>query len=240
MVAKWNRQDYSLDIFLPISCVIASIKLSNFQSYCLCIIGTLNLSYNQLNGSLANQFQTMSQLESINLDFNQFEGTLDEILNCGNCTNTLTAFSAIGNPLSGDIPARLFDFSMLSSFSVSKSKLNGTIPADFGRLTALSYLDLRENYYFSNETVLPSEIGRLTNLKTLTVSNSVVFGEVPAEFSNMSSLEFLGIARTSQTGSIPNTVCAIDTLKTIQYSSGVNCLCPGNICELVTEHTISY
>jgi len=165
---------------------VAIQQLSNIRE--------LDLSQNKLNGCLTNRFRTMSRLERLFLDDNRFEGTLDEILNCENCTSTLTKFRSRQNPLSGNIPERLFDFSMLSIFSVSKSKLTGTIPSGFGRLTALEFLDLQENYYFSNNNVLPSEMGNLTNLEILLVSDSLVGGTIPLEFSKLSSLKNLGIA----------------------------------------------
>jgi len=110
----------------------------------------LNLSDNQLSGTLSNQFQKMSKLESIDLDDNKFEGNLDDILNCGTCNNTLISFSSADNPLSGSLPERLFGFSALKKFSVSKSKLTGTIPSGIGKLAALEKLDLAYNDNFSN------------------------------------------------------------------------------------------
>jgi Leucine-rich repeat (LRR) protein len=206
-----------------------------YYYYCFCFcLGTLILSDNEFHGQLTNRFQTMSRLGHLDLDGNRFNSTLEEILNCGNCTSTLTKFSSWQNPLSGDIPEWLFEFSMLSSLSITKSKLTGTIPSGFGRLTALNHLNLAENYYFSGTTnVLPTEMGRLTNLQALLVSDSVVGGTIPLEFSNLSSLKTLGIVRTSLTGSIANEICAIDGLETIRYSDGVNCSCPGNVCDLL-------
>lgn len=196
---------------------------------------TLDLSDNELYGQLTNRFQTMSRLGHLILDGNRFNSTLEEILNCGNCNSTLTTLSSYQNPLSGDIPERLFDFSKLSWLSITKSELTGTIPSGFGRLTALEHLNLAENDYFSNTTVLPTEMGTLTNLQYLSVSDSVVGGTIPLEFSNLSSLKTLRIAvrYTSLTGSIANEICAIDGLETIEHSDGVNCSCPGNVCKFV-------
>jgi len=191
----------------------------------------LNLSYNKLLGQLTNRFQTMFHLEHLFLNGNQFNSTLDEILNCGNCTRTLNIFESLRNPLTGNIPQRLFDFSLLSKFAVTQSKLTGTIPSGFGRLSALTHLDLQANYYFSENNVLPSEIGNLMNLEELWVSESEVNGTVPQEFSNLSSLKSLRIARTRQMGSIAKEICDIDGLEIILHSSGVNCPC--EVCELI-------
>jgi len=191
----------------------------------------LNLSYNKLLGQLTNRFQTMFHLKELFLNGNQFNSTLDEILNCGNCIRTLNTFESLRNPLTGSIPERLFDFSVLSRFAVRHSKLTGTIPSGFGRLSALTHLDLQRNNYFSENNVLPSEIGNLMNLEELWVSESEVNGTVPQEFSNLSSLKSLRIARTRQMGSIAKEICDIDGLEIILHSSAVNCPC--EVCELM-------
>eukprot|EP00534_Pseudo-nitzschia_fraudulenta_P017982 CAMPEP_0201260556 /NCGR_PEP_ID=MMETSP0853-20130426/4846_1 /ASSEMBLY_ACC=CAM_ASM_000640 /TAXON_ID=183588 /ORGANISM="Pseudo-nitzschia fraudulenta, Strain WWA7" /LENGTH=721 /DNA_ID=CAMNT_0047563211 /DNA_START=80 /DNA_END=2247 /DNA_ORIENTATION=+ len=181
-------------------------KLSNMRK--------LELADNKLNGTLDARFQTMTRLERLVLDGNRFEGTLENILDCGNCSTTLASFSSKQNPLSGSFPPGLFGFSVLSNFALSKSRLTGSIPSGFGRLVSLTNLNLAENDYdFSPDdenNVLPSELGRLTNLKNLEVSGSNVFGTVPSELSNLSRLDYLGIAATSQTGSIAEEICAID------------------------------
>ena len=193
---------------------------------------SLDLSGNSLHGPLASRFQTMSNLRDLDLNDNRFNSTLEEILDCGDCTSTLTTFESTQNPLTGSIPDRLFDFLQLSTFSVAKSKLTGTIPSDIGRLTLLKTLYLYENFYFSETNRLPSEIGKLDLLERLSVSNSVVGGTVPEEFANLSSLQTLGIGRTSQTGSIPEGMCEIAGLENILHSPGMNCSCSGDVCEL--------
>jgi hypothetical protein len=137
--------------------------------------------------------------------------------------------------LSGDIPERLFEFSKLLWLSITKSKLTGTIPSGFRRLTALEHLNLAENDFFSGTTVLPTEMGTLTNLQYLSVSDSVVGGTIPTEFSNLSSLQTLRVAvrRNLLTGSIANEICAIDGLETIEHADGLNCSCPGDVCKFV-------
>ena len=169
----------------------------------------------------------MSQLQSLNLNSNTFwEGTLNDILNCGNCTENLFEFIADSNKFSGSFPERLFDFSKLQQLKVASTKLTGTIPTGFGRLTTLEYLDLRNNNRLSKGT-LPSEIGKLTNLKSLRLSGSTVEGTIPSEMQYLTNLEVLNIPNTGLSGSIAMEICNIDGLK-ITHSSRLNCSCPIN------------
>ena len=177
-----------------------------------------------MTGTLTDHFQTMSQLVSLNLKRNPFEGTLDDILNCGNCTETLKGFySRTG--LSGSIPERLFKFSNLIEFQVAASGLTGTIPSGFGQLTTLQSLDLQQNFDFAKDNALPSEIGKMTNLRTLQLARSTIGGTIPSELQYLVNLKTLDVSHTQQNGSIAMEICNIDSLDKICHSSGVNCSC---------------
>ena len=172
----------------------------------------------------------MSNLRYLLLGQNEFEGTLEDILNCGNCTNTLERFTSNQNALSGEIPNRLFDFSKLSMFRVMDSKLTGTIPSGIGQMTALTELNLQQNTRFLESNTLPSELGNLTNLQALLLSGSTIGGTIPLELGNLSKLTTLALVQTSLSGSIADGICEIDGLS-IMYSSEITCSCPDNKCQ---------
>jgi len=169
--------------------------LSNLRS--------LDLSDNALKGSLTNQFQTMSRLTELNIGNNKLEGTLEDVLNCGTCTNTLVGFRS------------------------QRNELRGTIPTSIGKFTQLTHLELLvKDYSLSPESnVLPTEIGMLTNLERLDLSGSTIGGTVPSELSKLSELKTLGLHQTDLKGSIPSEICFNDDLEVIYHSSGVNCTC---------------
>ena len=195
----------------------------------------LNLWENKLTGPLNNRFRTMSNLQDLIIGRNQFNATLEDILDCGDCSNTLRRFLSDQNPLVGSIPDRLFEFTKLTSLWISNSRLTGTIPTDIGKLAVLEQLHLLENFYFSNTTVLPTELGNLHQLRELLVSDSAVGGTVPTELANLSNLQLLRLGRTMQTGSIPQGICEIPSLQLIEHGPKVECNCPGNVCVLVTS-----
>jgi hypothetical protein len=193
---------------------------------------SLELSLNELHGPLSGRFQTMTSLQDLLLDGNDFEATLDEILDCGNCTQTLRLFRSINNPLTGTISERLLQFTGLEELHISGSNLGGTVPSFLGLLTNLVDLDLSLNGLFDSNTRLPTELGLLTKLERLFVASSLVTGQVPEEFGNLASLVELGIQETFLTGTIPDILCSVPSLQVIYYSDGITCTCPGDICSL--------
>ena len=78
--------------------------------------------------------------------------------------------------------------------------LSGMIPSVLGRLSMLTYLNLRSNDGLTGE--IPSELGYLTNLKVLNLHSNSHSGSIP-DLSGMTSLEELYLANNDLTGSIP-------------------------------------
>ena len=70
--------------------------------------------------------------------------------------------------------------------------LEGSIPPELGNLTSLQSLRLSENQ-LSGE--IPPELGNLTNLHTLELSGSGLSGEIPPELGKLASLQWLEALR---------------------------------------------
>lgn len=123
--------------------------------------GHLDLGENELFGSLEGRFQTMSNLQIVDVDDNELTGNLDGILDCGVCTSSLERFWSKGNGLSGNLES-LVEFTSLTSLSIAQSKIEGSIPTEFGNLSMLQNLELYQNYDFNvDSSILPSELGQL-------------------------------------------------------------------------------
>jgi len=69
---------------------------------------------------------------------------------------------------------------------LDERRFDGTIPAEIGELSELTYLDLRENFITGT---VPTEIGNLTNLKILLLGANSLRGPLPATIGQMYSLE---------------------------------------------------
>ena len=74
------------------------------------------------------------------------------------------------------------------------------IPSVLGRLSMLTYLNLRSNDGLTGE--IPSELGYLSNLRVLNLHSNSHSGSIP-DLSGMTSLEELYLANNDLAGLIP-------------------------------------
>ena len=77
----------------------------------------------------------------------------------------------------------------------------GTIPTDIGTLTELQELSI-SNQRFSG--TIPTEIGQLSKLKALDLSHMQLSGTIPTEFESLSHLERFSVHGNLLTGNVPN------------------------------------
>ena len=97
----------------------------------------------------------------------------------------------------GGTPRRV---TKLDTSGAGLAELTGTIPRELGNLTGLTDLRLSNNKLTG---VIPPELGNLANLESLSVWNSELSGAIPAELGNLSNLTFLRLNWNQLTGPIP-------------------------------------
>ncbi len=83
------------------------------------------------------------------------------------------------------------------------------VTVDSGRVTEIKLL------YNKLSGVLTSEIGSLTALKKLDISNNSIGGAIPAEIGLLSKLKYLSLSRNSFSGQIPQELSALINLETL-------------------------
>ena len=115
------------------------------------------------------------------------------VLTSWNADTTLGSW--MGITVSGD-PARVTAIWL----AANGSRLNGSIPAELGKLTELVWLRLQQNA-FTGE--LPSELCSLTKLRDLAVSYNRLSGKAPACLGNLSRLDQIHLNDNQFTGPIP-------------------------------------
>ncbi len=84
--------------------------------------------------------------------------------------------------------------------SLANQGLDGTIPAGFGNLSALTTLNLSSN---SLTGTIPSEIGNLSSLQSLSLDSNRLTGQIPEELNNLTNLTRWRLAGNNFTGCAP-------------------------------------
>ncbi len=82
----------------------------------------------------------------------------------------------------------LNDKGRVISLNLNYNRLSGTIPAEIGNLTSLQGLYLSDNHIYGH---LSSNTGNLTNLQYLYLSSNQLSGAIPAEIGNLTKLHKL-------------------------------------------------
>ncbi|CAJ1962396.1 unnamed protein product [Cylindrotheca closterium] len=170
-------------------------------------IRSLDLSANSFAGSsIPTEIGNMHLLESLDIAGNQLSSAIPSFL--GTATS-LTRPSLSDNFLSSTIPTEVFSLTGLLNMNLhNNSYLIGPVPSEIGALTQLITLVLSENRL----DFLPSEIGSCSALEFV-YAHSNRFGKtIPTEVGNLVNLNQLGLDRNAFTGTIPSEIGAIEGL----------------------------
>jgi Leucine-rich repeat (LRR) protein len=157
------------------------------------LIEKLNLSRNQLNGTL--DFRQLSSTVGVSvpildLSFNNFSGDLLTI----NTSNTnLASFGVLllnNNQLTGDFP-NLTLATQLTTLDLSFNKLSGSLPPSIWASPNISVLDLSENNFSNNLPNLPVVNESIficpKSLTNLNLAGNSLNGSFPSELLNCST-----------------------------------------------------
>ncbi len=169
----------------------------------------LNLSENELSGSIPPELGNLSKLEWLILSQNSLNGTIPSELSYLSKLSLLNVFS---NQLSGSIPPELGNLANLEGLSLAANRLNGTVPPELRNLTKLTLLYLHSNQLSGS---IPPELGELAQLESLALSGNRLSETIPSELGNLTQLKGLALSFNRLTGRIPphlNTLSGLEWL----------------------------
>ncbi|THF99499.1 receptor protein kinase TMK1-like [Camellia sinensis] len=219
----------------------------------------LSLSNNSFSYIPADFFFNMTSLESLYLDNNPFSRWLltDSIqaalnlrifsanacnvtwiipYNFGSHHRRLRILHLAFNDLQGGLPDSFMGSSIQSlklNGQQSIYKLNGSIDV-IQNMTQLTEIYLHSNNFMGT---LP-DISRLTRLKTFSVRDNNISGQVPASFVNLSSLKVVSLANNLLQGPTPK----FNSNVTVDMNNGSNSFClsdPGVACDPLVNTLLS-
>jgi Leucine-rich repeat (LRR) protein len=108
---------------------------------------SLRLIQCELEGTLPDSFRNLSRLATLDLGYNNFNGSLSEFLHplATKEKNTLQVLNLNSNELDGSLPGYFTRFPYLRDISISNNKLSGSFPNNFWQVSSIVDLDLSHN-----------------------------------------------------------------------------------------------
>ena len=94
--------------------------------------------------------------------------------------------------------------------------LKGELPSEIARLTGLKSLEV-DSYGLSG--IIPPEIGELTELKRLVIRGSKISGVIPPEIGELTKLKRLDLSANELSGSVPPELGGLANLKRLNLSA---------------------
>lgn len=177
------------------------------------------------------------RVTSVNLSSNNLNGTLPPSLNrLGN----LKTLNLSDNSISATIPSELSGIDSLEYIDLSKNQLEGALPVAFGSLQNIVEIKLGENQLIGE---IPPSYCTLLDLKILDLSNNKLAGNVIAEFRNLRSLEVLDLSNNDFSGIVPRVFSSGSTplLNTINIANNdFEGLLPNGLVTLNTLENLDF
>ena len=208
----------------------------------------LDLSLNEINGSIPSEIRSLKNLETLNLARNRLVGAIPSSL--GGLTNlaylylnsndisgsipeeigrlkNLIQLNLSNNSLVGSIPFTIGMLTNLKSLSLGWNQINGTIPLELKDLNKLDHLCLSNNHLSGP---FPSFMRYLTNLVSLDLSGNKISGTISPELTWLTRLEYLNLSSNHLSGMLPRKIGTLSSLLILDLSwNGFRGVIPANL-----------
>ncbi|CAK9180924.1 unnamed protein product [Ilex paraguariensis] len=156
----------------------------------------VRLAQMNITGTLPTTICELENILEIMILNNDISGTIPQSIR--NCSK-LETLDLTGNFLTGPIPGELFLLQNLNYLTLKDNMLSGELPNPI-ELVSLSFLDLSYNHLNGS---IPADIGKLYNLSTLILSNNSLSGSIPNGLFRLPQLSSLTLGHNMLSGEIP-------------------------------------
>ncbi|KAM1033119.1 hypothetical protein TB2_036151 [Malus domestica] len=221
-LSSWNYADSTPCNWLGVTCDDASSSSP--------IVRSLDLPSANLAGPFPTVLCRLPNLTHLSLYNNSINSTLPPSLST---CQTLEHLDLAQNLLTGALPATLPDLPNLKYLDLSGNNFSGAIPDSFGRFQKLEVLSLVYNLI---ENTIPPFLGNISTLKMLNLSyNPFHPGRIPAELGNLTNLEVLWLTECNLVGEIPDSLGRLKNLKDLDLAiNGLTGRIPPSLSELTS------
>ena len=203
----------------PIFCVSAScMDITNLLTHSILPYAPLSYLFSEFTGPLDGEtFKTLRKLEYLELSNNAFNSTLPVQI------PRLPKLEALYLEDTG-LTTRNLDWmlhmtNIYEFWADHNPELKGTLPSDIGDLQFLASLSLTDCGITGS---LPTEMGVLQELRQVWLSGNLLTGNVPTEIGNLQNLTIFQLEDNDMSGKVPNEVCALRDAD-IMIAFGTDC-----------------
>ncbi|XP_037491668.1 receptor-like protein EIX2 isoform X1 [Jatropha curcas] len=196
----------------------------------------LNISYNNLSGTVPNILVETNYFSIIDMSYNCFIGPLPFLSK----SELPMHLDLSNNQFSGVIPRmHMQNFQNLVFLNLVNNDLSSKIPSSIGFLFKLQTLNLKNNK-LSGE--LPFSLRNCTNLKFIDLSGNKLSGNVPIWFGkSLSSLQYISLRSNQFSGSMPLQFCQLTNVQILDLSinniNGTIPHCLNNLRAMIDENS---
>lgn len=168
----------------------------------------IDLSENELSGSIPLEVKLLPRLKSINFSHNTIVGPV------GGFIPSLAVMNVSHNELFGPLSARFGqETPILEVIDLSFNHIDGIIPESIGEMVLLEHMDLSNNNLYGS---IPHSIRDLRDLKNLFLNDNSLMGTLPHTLSREGmKLSQLHIHNNDLSGLIPSTLSKFDQLSVL-------------------------
>ena len=216
------------------------------------LLEIIDMSNNDISGSLPGNMFSLSHLEVIDLSSNSITGTLPNVV----LPNSRMALLALqNNQLYGDFDAIMTHMTDLVHLDLSYNKFVGTMPDDWSNVARLRYLFLAYNDFVSGSIPesltqatslvdfslqatkrqggIPSGFGQASSLRLLDFSFNRLSGAIPSDIGDATNLQLLFLNQNNMTGEVPSSLASLSQLRSLLLDHNEFSSMPSKICDSV-------
>jgi hypothetical protein len=158
-----------------------------------------------IRGGIPSEYGYLTKIEAFLVRHNQLTGQIPTEIGSW---DRLLQLNLSSNRVSGSLPSEIGNFKDLESLDVSDNDLRGTIPTEIGNLDACLLLFLESNLFTG---AIPSELARMIKLQDLAASSNG-FTSIPSEIGRLRHLDTLSMFENRLAGTLPSQIGLLNRL----------------------------
>ncbi|KAI9092730.1 hypothetical protein K1719_027527 [Acacia pycnantha] len=228
----WSNWTLLSDIFLGNNQLVGQVPLA--MGSLLQYLRALDLQNNGFSGDIPWTFHKCASLALINLEGNNFSGSIHTWM-----PQSVSVVKLRSNQFTGSIPSQLCTLSNLIVLDLANNKHSGSIPHCLSNISSFSsvlneiylFLDI---YYFLQRDIMPlrrylkidlhtkgQQLEYQKNLKlvrSIDLSANKLSGEIPVQLSRLTKLHSLNLSYNYLMGKIPAYIGEMKDLESLDFS----------------------